>query len=345
MRKGLVYLLFLIVACVVIVACAAQPTPTPLPPPTPVPTLSPLPPPTATLKPPEPTAPPPPTQPPAPSQASTGASSFTSYCTCHSVGFSKQAVTGYRTAQRLLDYIAQRMPPGNPQMIGKITRYSIVAYIIDSAGFLPPGVVVADDTIASISLQEAAAGPVDQVTAGKQAFGDRCTDCHSAGIARDNIVKYGSADTLFKFVRSAMPPGNPDVVSDTERYDIVAYLLSTSGLLPEGQAVSGQTAASIVFAQPTAVAAADQPEAGRRVFDSYCRACHVAGIGESVLLRYRTAEAVFQFVRSNMPPGNPTRVAEQGHWDVVAYLLSEAGLLPAGQEVTPDTAGDISFGE
>jgi mono/diheme cytochrome c family protein len=182
-----------------------------------------------------------------------------------------------------------------------------------------------------------------QAVAGETAFNNYCGGCHGTGFAKSILAKYGTAHGLFEFVSMSMPPGNPDTLDDQSRYDIIGYLLTSAGFIDAGQEVSADTAATITLPEPAEPPGTDQVTAGKKAFGRYCGGCHGGGFSESVIARYGTAEKLFQFLRVAMPPGNPQQVSEQGHYDIVSYILSEQGMLPPGQEVSADTAAGIAL--
>jgi len=84
-----------------------------------------------------------------------------------------------------------------------------------------------------------------------------------------------------------------------------------------------------------------QSVAGDKAFNNYCAGCHPSGIATQRLIRYRTADNLFEFLRMNMPPGNPESVAVERHYEITAYLLANAGLMDPEQTVDPATAASI----
>jgi mono/diheme cytochrome c family protein len=157
------------------------------------------------------------------------------------------------------------------------------------------------------------------------------------------VSGYRTAEKLYDYIRGRMPPGNPNAVSDTRRYAVVFYLLVKAGLIQPDVTISAETAAGISFGDAPAPAGESQTVSGQKAFDAYCSGCHRAGFATKAVQRYRTALGLFQFLRSSMPPGNPDRVPEKSAYDIVAYLLSKAGLLKEGQAVNADSAQSISF--
>jgi mono/diheme cytochrome c family protein len=175
-----------------------------------------------------------------------------------------------------------------------------------------------------------------------QRFTSFCS-CHGGGFAARNLASYKTAAGLYDYIKARMPPGNPGMVSDQGRYDIVAYLLAKAGLMPAGQAVNADTLAQIAWAEPTTPVGETQVASGEATFGVSCAGCHTVGFDESVLRRYRTAAALFQFIHSSMPPGNPQVIPEKKAYDIVAYLLTKAGLIKADQPVNADTESTLSF--
>lgn len=213
---------------------------------------------------------------------------------------------------------------------------------------VPPAVPTAVPTATPLPPPTAPPPPTeppkpDQVAAGERRYAAHCGGCHAGGFSQANLAGYRTAAGLYDYIRARMPPGNPAVLSDQARYDVVAYILSRAGLLPAGQEVSAQTVDTIVLAQPTPPPGETQFASGQNAFDRYCSGCHKAGFTERVIRRYRTALGLFQFIRSSMPPGNPDVVPEQKAYDIVAYLLAKVGLIKTDQPVNANTAPAISF--
>lgn len=183
----------------------------------------------------------------------------------------------------------------------------------------------------------------DQVAAGETRFAGYCGGCHGTGFATANLNGYKTAERLYDYIKGRMPPGNPNAISEQGRYDLVAYLLAKAGLMPAAQVINANTLAKIAWVEPTAPAEETQIASGETTFGVSCAGCHRAGFTESVLRRYRTAAALFQFIRTSMPPGNPDLIPEKKGYDIVAYLLTKAGLIKADQPVNADTVSTLSF--
>ena len=96
-----------------------------------------------------------------------------------------------------------------------------------------------------------------QVTAGMKTYGDHCARCHGANLedgfapklSKPALVKYGTAQRLFDYIRQTMPRGNPGSLSEQEYYDVTGYLLFQQALLEPDQVVSADTASSITLSE------------------------------------------------------------------------------------------------
>jgi hypothetical protein len=91
-----------------------------------------------------------------------------------------------------------------------------------------------------------------------------------------------------------------------------------------------------------AATARDQIAFGKSTFQGSCT-CHGGGFSSSVLARYGTAQKLLEALTKTMPQGNPGSLSAQQYSDVVAYVLSQAGLLQAGQIVNSTTAPTIQL--
>lgn len=101
------------------------------------------------------------------------------------------------------------------------------------------------------------------------------------------------------------------------------------------------TASPTAVPQPTSTAR-DQLSPGKSTFQGVCT-CHGGGFSKSTLARYGTAQKLLDTVSKTMPKNNPGSLSTQEYYDVVAYILSQAGLLPSGQTVNGMTAGSIQL--
>lgn len=101
--------------------------------------------------------------------------------------------------------------------------------------------------------------------AGKSIYQEQCASCHGGmgegAIAVELVgdrsllttaypdkgigVYWPYAPTIFQYIQRAMPPENPGLLSDTELYSLIFYLLYLNNLLPEGGKFDRQTLADI----------------------------------------------------------------------------------------------------
>jgi len=107
------------------------------------------------------------------------------------------------------------------------------------------------------------------------------------------------------------------------------------------------------------VYSAQQAERGRETFEATCAACHradLSGRGPIPALRGAsftdsrlggTVGALYERIRTTMPPGRAESLSPEAYADVVAYLLS-ANAFPAGEAELPhheDSLHGIVFDE
>lgn len=92
---------------------------------------------------------------------------------------------------------------------------------------------------------------------------------------------------------------------------------------------------------------ADQVAAGAEVYTAECAECHDAGVGPQmtadVLATHGDAASLHEYISTQMPLDNPGSLTEEQYWDVTAYVMQTAGLLPADTILSADTAGEINL--
>jgi mono/diheme cytochrome c family protein len=124
----------------------------------------------------------------------------------------------------------------------------------------------------------------------------------------------------------------------------------TGGLSPALRAAASP--ATPVFV----IAATEQVERGKNLFQMHCAKCHgQQGEGGEEAPRliasphpikgYKTAQALFDFVRSDMPFDAPGSLMAEVYWDTLAYILDANKILPPDTNLGPDNAGNIRIPE
>jgi cytochrome c len=151
----------------------------------------------------------------------------------------------------------------------------------------------------------AAAQESAQVAQGKALYGQFCTQCHGADGKRGEgyqtpiwgpgslIAKFETAQGLFEYHQMLMPFNDPSLMTDEQKWAVVAYVLANHGAIKPADTLSPANAPSIAIKAPqaaapapgsapaqTTVAAATAPmldnSAGERSW-AKCRACHQVG--------------------------------------------------------------------
>ena len=222
---------------------------------------------------------------------------------------------------------------------------------------------------ATSSAQQLAAGEkkvwdgvytATQAARGKPRFEASCSRCHNvalAGSERGPSLK-GTAfwskwenenlGSLYTLMRDTMPrDGGASVVSDEVKTDILAYILSVSGM-PAGNdelKVDLRALDGIKIAKKTVwdgVFTAVQADRGKENYLSgRCGGCHKLDLtgdrgpalkGEDFIAHWENGSVVtlFDKIRETMPQNSPNDVTEDAKADIVAYLLQANGF-PAGK--------------
>jgi mono/diheme cytochrome c family protein len=199
-----------------------------------------------------------------------------------------------------------------------------------------------------------------QAARGKPRFEASCSRCHNvelAGSQRGPALK-GNAfwskwendnlASLFTMIRDNMPrDGGAAVVSDDVKADILAYIMSVSGMPAgndelkvdlralEGVKIAKKTTFDGVFTEA-------QAERGKQSFlAGRCGGCHKLDLtgdrgpalkGEEFLAHWENGSVVtlFDKIRETMPPNGANEVTDDAKADIVAYLLQQNGF-PAGR--------------
>ena len=199
-----------------------------------------------------------------------------------------------------------------------------------------------------------------QAARGKPRFEAACSRCHNvelAGSERGPALKgtafwskweNESVANLYTLIRDTMPrDGGASVVSDDVKADILAYIMSVSGMpsgndelkndmkLLEGIKIAKKTTWDGVFTTAQADRGKANFLAGR------CGGCHKLDLsgdrgpalkGDDFLAHWENGSLVtlFDKIRETMPPNGANEVTDDAKVDIVAYLLQQNGY-PAGK--------------
>ena len=199
-----------------------------------------------------------------------------------------------------------------------------------------------------------------QAARGKPRFEASCSRCHNvalAGSERGPALKgtafwskweNESLASLYTLIRDTMPrDGGASVVSDQLKTDILAYIMSVSGMPPGNDEIKVDMRAleGIKIAKKTTldgVFTAAQADRGKENYlTGRCGGCHKLDLsgdrgpalrGEDFLAHWENGSVVtlFDKIRETMPQNSPNDVTEDAKADIVAYLLQQNGF-PAGQ--------------
>jgi mono/diheme cytochrome c family protein len=242
-----------------------------------------------------------------------------------------------------------------------------------------PAVVIATAiwvaAIAVSSAQQVAPGEkkvwdgvytASQAARGKPRFEASCSRCHNialAGSERGPALK-GSAfwskwenenlASLYTVIRDTMPrDGGASVVSDEVKTDILAYIMSVSGMPPgndelkvdlramEGVKIAKKTVWDGVFTTAQAERGKENYLSGR------CGGCHKLDLtgdrgpalkGEDFIAHWEngSVNTLFDKIRETMPQNSPNDVTEDAKADIVAYLLQSNGFPTGKTELRAD---------
>jgi S-disulfanyl-L-cysteine oxidoreductase SoxD len=205
-----------------------------------------------------------------------------------------------------------------------------------------------------------------QAARGKPRFEASCSRCHNialAGSERGPALK-GSAfwskwenenlGSLYTVIRDTMPrDGGASVVSDEVKTDILAYIMSVSGVPPgndelkvdlralEGIKIAKKTVWDGVFTTAQAERGKENYLTGR------CGGCHKLDLtgdrgpalkGEDFIAHWENGSVVtlFDKIRETMPQNSPNDVTEDAKADIVAYLLQSNGFPTGKTELRAD---------
>jgi mono/diheme cytochrome c family protein/predicted lipoprotein with Yx(FWY)xxD motif len=94
-----------------------------------------------------------------------------------------------------------------------------------------------------------------------------------------------------------------------------------------------------------------QSIAGQKVFQDNCSGCHgsnLQGVSAPALTQtdlpvFGTAQALLQFVSSQMPQGSPGSLTHQQYLDVTAYILHYNSLIPSTEPLSDQNAASLAL--
>jgi len=175
-------------------------------------------------------------------------------------------------------------------------------------------------------------------------------------------------------VLACVGPGDGLILRDLEKNGDIETTMETASddpINPRGAAMRRQGfrfAGILIFGLVTFAAleyaaaatsgdyTAQQAQAGQKVFQNNCVACHGANLqgGAGPALKGRpfesslkysnmSAKQLFNFISKRMPKSNPGSLSEKQYREVLAYLLSENGFPAGDQPLRKDTLGNVKL--
>jgi cytochrome c len=93
---------------------------------------------------------------------------------------------------------------------------------------------------------------------------------------------------------------------------------------------------------------ADQVNRGKTVYTDNCASCHDQGVGPvldkaTLSSAFATGADLHAYTSAQMPLNNPGSLSQDQYFDVEAYILQNAGLLPADTVFSADTAANVKL--
>jgi mono/diheme cytochrome c family protein len=120
-------------------------------------------------------------------------------------------------------------------------------------------------TVAATATTAAPAGTQgtseQQVTTGQKVYTTDCESCHGASLegvtgpplTQSTLSRFGTAKQLVDFTSQLMPQNAPGSLSQAQYYDVTAFVLDKDGLLPAGETLTPENAASIKLTKESAM--------------------------------------------------------------------------------------------
>jgi mono/diheme cytochrome c family protein len=193
-----------------------------------------------------------------------------------------------------------------------------------------------------------------QAARGKAPFERSCGRCHNnelAGSERGPALKGNvfwskweneNLAGLFMKIRDTMPQDGPSLVNDEQKADILAYIMSVTGMPAGSEELKADIRAldTIKIAKKTTwdgVFTAAQAERGKANFlTGRCGGCHKLDLtgdrgpalkGDDFIAHWENGSlaTLFDKIRETMPPNAPNETTDDAKIDIVAYLLQQNG--------------------
>jgi mono/diheme cytochrome c family protein len=97
----------------------------------------------------------------------------------------------------------------------------------------------------------------EQVSAGQEVYASNCASCHGENLQgvdapalnASTLARFSTAAGIYDYISQQMPLGAPGSLSETQYYQVEAYILDENGLLPTGEALTPDNAPNISLSQ------------------------------------------------------------------------------------------------
>jgi mono/diheme cytochrome c family protein len=204
-----------------------------------------------------------------------------------------------------------------------------------------------------------------QAARGKPPFERSCGRCHNnelAGSQRGPALKgtvfwskweNDNLASLFMKIRDTMPQDGPSLVNDEQKADILAYIMSVTGMPAGNVELRGDVREldTIKIAKKTTwdgVFTSAQADRGKTNFlAGRCGGCHKLDLtgdrgpalkGEDFIAHWENGSiaTLFDKIRETMPPNAPNETTDDAKIDIVAYLLQQNGYPAGASELRAD---------
>lgn len=86
---------------------------------------------------------------------------------------------------------------------------------------------------------------------------------------------------------------------------------------------------------------------GEEVYQAECARCHEGGIGPAlttaVLGQRGDAQRLYDYVHTTMPQDKPGQLTDDEYWNVLAFVISRAELLPQDTVLSGKNAAEVNL--